>query len=471
MRNVNLVTIAAIIIVVEATFTPPVSVVRAQGTRSVLFDESHSEYAGGALTDTTSKFGALAGELQKAGYTVDSLPTGPVTYDILSRYSVFAVLAPFTPPISFTGDEIGAVQRFVNNGGGLFIAALGWSWADYAKTNVSQDPANQLGALFGITVLNNVIHDPASNFGKDYQPIFRTFAPQPINTGLSAIEAEVPSALSVSGSAQVIVSGSPSAYTDDTPQTYPPGSNPPFAAVAESGLGKVVYAGHDGFFYGDFLYRVDNLKFAINIFNWLAGVPEWPPPTSTLISAYVNGVNLDTNNPVATVTVGTSVSGQIVVAETDHCWFCALPVVGINSWDRTYYSDLGMISGDGAPHQASFDFTFTAPSEPGTYYIAVYHRGCLSARDSVYGCYAQGDPREGVPGGGDDIWDMVYFKTWDNLLPGGNFTAGRAIKLVVTTNNQGIIPYLAGIVAIAAAVFLIRRRGRTKRQDVTRSYS
>ncbi|MCZ7382046.1 MAG: PEGA domain-containing protein [Candidatus Methanoperedens sp.] len=150
---------------------------------------------------------------------------------------------------------------------------------------------------------------------------------------------------------------------------------------------------------------------------------------SQLTYAQVNGQTLSTSNPVVTVSPGASLTGTINVDLKDPCSSCVLPSVGINSWDRNYYADLGGISGDNQWHTKQFSFSFVAPSSIGTYYIAVGYSGCYAAADVVYGCYGLGDPRRGQPGGGDDIWDTA---NWESMMP-ANQPSGmwRAIKIIV----------------------------------------
>ncbi len=151
--------------------------------------------------------------------------------------------------------------------------------------------------------------------------------------------------------------------------------------------------------------------------------------SSVLVSAAANGMALDTGNPVIIVSPGARLTGSMTVQESDSCSFCILPVTSVNSWDRAFYSAVGYLAGDNNLHPFTFSFSFTAPISPGTYYIATFHRACYAPQDNVYGCYGLGDPRRGVPGGGDDIWDISNFADW---LPGGSFSSGRAIKVVVS---------------------------------------
>lgn len=87
---------------------------------------------------------------------------------------------------------------------------------------------------------------------------------------------------------------------------------------------------------------------------------------SILDSAVVNGTPIDVSNPVITVAAGASITGSMTTSHRDPCSFCMLPVVGINSWDRSYFADLGNLQGDYQFHPFTFTFSFTAPSTPGT---------------------------------------------------------------------------------------------------------
>ena len=72
-------------------------------------------------------------------------------------------------------DEISAIHNFVENGGGLIMAGLGWSWLSYAdnpnfdtalrgkvgvKPSLDNYPMNKLAKAFGIQWGDNVIYDP-----------------------------------------------------------------------------------------------------------------------------------------------------------------------------------------------------------------------------------------------------------------------------------------------------------------------
>lgn len=86
----------------------------------VLFDNSHSQIAGNAHWTIWSLYSNMARDIERAGYEVNSLETGPVTLDVLRDFSVFVIPEPNDP---FTPDEIRAILTFVQEGGGLFLIA------------------------------------------------------------------------------------------------------------------------------------------------------------------------------------------------------------------------------------------------------------------------------------------------------------------------------------------------------------
>jgi len=244
------------------------------GGNKILFDETHNEYWESTIEQG---YADLAEELRRVGFIVESLKPDSITFEKISQYNALAIAAPFTPPKSLTSDEISAIKQFVSKGGGLFLAALGWSWVGYTKQSVDSDPANQIGREFGITVNNDIIYDPTNNDGGPGSPLFHKFASHPITDGLNIIWGATPSSLRVFGSAQSIIWGDEDAYARGDVETYQKGSNPPLVAVAELGKGRVVYVASDGMFHAapyrrdrDNLRKYDNLKFAINTFKWLS---------------------------------------------------------------------------------------------------------------------------------------------------------------------------------------------------------
>ncbi|MEM2960554.1 MAG: hypothetical protein QXU67_03005, partial [Candidatus Bathyarchaeia archaeon] len=59
----------------------------------------------------STRYSNLAEELRSLGYIVESLKEGPITYEKLSQYNVFAITVPSIPPKSLTGKEIEAIKN------------------------------------------------------------------------------------------------------------------------------------------------------------------------------------------------------------------------------------------------------------------------------------------------------------------------------------------------------------------------
>ena len=60
-----------------------------------------------------------------------------------------------------------------------------------------------------------------------------------------------------------------SGYRDTIP--YDTGDYPPVAAALEFGKGRIIFIGHDGFIGNTDLDKYDNLRFGLNMIDWLCG--------------------------------------------------------------------------------------------------------------------------------------------------------------------------------------------------------
>jgi hypothetical protein len=105
------------IVPVQLRVAPPIPVGR------VLFDESHSP-AGGFTIE--SNFEDWAELLESWGFTVESVTSGTITYDLLDDYC--AVVIPAST-VDYSDSEIAAIGQYVDGGGGLLI--LG-EWSNFS---------------------------------------------------------------------------------------------------------------------------------------------------------------------------------------------------------------------------------------------------------------------------------------------------------------------------------------------------
>jgi hypothetical protein len=234
------------------------------------------QFMGRVLFDRTlapfTDFSRIIDELGKLGFLVESLEAGPLRYDIISQYDVFVLAGNYASkqlPKSLSDSEVNDIVRFVDDGGGLLLAATGWGWVETSGLGIDFLPTNLVGARFGMIMNGDIIHDPTDKFADaDYFPIFHRFAPHPTTEGVSKICVKAPSSLHLQKGYPVVLGDDDSyAASPKGSLTYPPGSNPPVMVVGEFGKGRVVYTSE---FVVVAANLCDNLKLAINIFKWLS---------------------------------------------------------------------------------------------------------------------------------------------------------------------------------------------------------
>jgi len=137
---------------------------------NILFDETH-EPSGNApgyftIEDAYSEWAAL---LESRGMTVDSITSGPITYDVLKNYGM--VVIPQSTE-NYTNAEIDALKQYVNDGGGLLI--LG-EFGAFATQQGIYPVVNEIAAEFGMAFNDDMVNDPTHNEGMDYWPIIPDF--------------------------------------------------------------------------------------------------------------------------------------------------------------------------------------------------------------------------------------------------------------------------------------------------------
>jgi hypothetical protein len=130
----------------------------------ILVSRGHSEW------DFGQGFDEFRRMLENLGYNV-TLYYGPLTPEILSNYDVLLIGTAWG---NFTQEEISAILNFVNNGGGLLLTGLGWSWPPKNPT-LDNYPMNIIGEHFGIRWIDAYIEDPQNNYNGS--PIFHVFYP------------------------------------------------------------------------------------------------------------------------------------------------------------------------------------------------------------------------------------------------------------------------------------------------------
>jgi hypothetical protein len=94
-------------------------------------------------------------ELSEQEITVTNMPE-VASHANLSRYSILVIARPHAR--SMSADEAEAICRFVEEGGGLLMAGLGWYWAQCNPTLTIEDfPLNVLGRRLGVEFLSDIV--------------------------------------------------------------------------------------------------------------------------------------------------------------------------------------------------------------------------------------------------------------------------------------------------------------------------
>jgi len=180
----------------------------------------------------------------------------------------------------FTEEELDAIQKYIESGGGLLLTGNAWIWPGYGtdryivNRTVDNYPFNQLARRFGVSSNADILKDQS-------QPLFgfpENFGKHPIMEGISQVSVKgALSTLSVTNNTDstVLLRGGEDAYSAN----YATGSFPPMMVAIESGLGRTVIGAINNGTFDDRdgdqnsvpnIYEHSNLLLAINIFDWIA---------------------------------------------------------------------------------------------------------------------------------------------------------------------------------------------------------
>jgi hypothetical protein len=99
----------------------------------------------------------------KTGCTVQLL-NGLLNTEVLRDIDILIIsgVSHTSPPYSFSGEEVDAVETFVRNGGSLLCSAQAWSWVypEYGNKPIEDFPLNILGQRFGFCISGANIGSP-----------------------------------------------------------------------------------------------------------------------------------------------------------------------------------------------------------------------------------------------------------------------------------------------------------------------
>jgi hypothetical protein len=245
----------------------------------VLFDEFHGEawtirpehaHSMQPAHPEDSSLALAAGALARRDFEVRPNTDGPLTDDALSTADVLVIAHPSDPKWEFTTnansprlspEELDAIQRFVECGGGLIV--LGETEQEKYGNNL-----NELLARFGIEVENRTVQD-YEHHREAPSWVLAELGAGPAENGHAGPDllARVRSAcfyragtLALHDGAQVL------ARTSDT--ASPPGA--PLVAVTEHGRGHVAALADSDLFGDDCIGELDHEALWLNLVYWAA---------------------------------------------------------------------------------------------------------------------------------------------------------------------------------------------------------
>ncbi len=255
----------------------------------LLFDlaHAHPQILGGHLDKDSygyyevTSWHSLLNTLRNAEVSTDLLVKGEITGTLLDDYQLFCLFFPEKPAPPLTIDEIHALEKWVRNGGGLFIVG------EHNNAGYSSERLNPLLSRFGIEMGYGCVVDDANAFTTGAWHKCFDFSDHPVTANVRAVAVRTGGALEINEShpdqPRGIVRSSKTAYLDHWNPDLPPAFTGDFVrqpeepegaffemAVATPGKGRVVILGDHNIFDNLTLHYVDNLKCALQAWNWLA---------------------------------------------------------------------------------------------------------------------------------------------------------------------------------------------------------
>jgi hypothetical protein len=164
----------------------------------------------------------LISKLKSEGYTVQST-SKKITASDLINIGIVIFGNDWNNNQPYTQEEIRTIQEFAQNGGGVLIGGLGWSYSSYVNSNLENYSMNNIAGIFGL------------KFGKEYMwvPNVTHFYPQISN-------------LTVKGSISTIKNLT-KLYSTILPQTLQNNETVRYAYTSSNGFltGAMSYLPHD----------------------------------------------------------------------------------------------------------------------------------------------------------------------------------------------------------------------------------
>jgi hypothetical protein len=247
------------------TLTKEHMIIQSQTSANIYWDYYHTN---------SRKFGSLVTELQSAGHVVH-VKEAPITLSGLSGCDVLVIVAPSTQSgHELSSSEISAIQSWVSEGHGLFVIGEGEGYMGSAM----MASVNQLLSPYSMSMSGSLY---------PMIPVLVTdFISHPVTAGVNTLNLMYCSELNVAGDSIEL------GYTD----------NKEVILAASQSIGRVIVITDSAPLDDVRLYTYDDLTFALNTVDWLAGGGGYPSVSIyTDKTSYTTGdtmhLGLDVANP------------------------------------------------------------------------------------------------------------------------------------------------------------------------------
>jgi hypothetical protein len=248
----------------------------------VLFDETRiNEKAKISNTDWEG-FSDFCDVLKDNGFSVSKISTRPITYEKLQRYAVFIMLSnhPSDPSLGYySNDEVDAIERFVKNGGGLFLVREIWRGGSAYDNWSTNAVANRFGVNFA---KDGRICDSTDYRSNVHTPVISNVKSHTITKVVSSFCINIGIYIKDTGSSKALAYTDSDAWFDDLWDNWGNDEKEsdeitgsfPVLSVMEYRKGKIVFMGDGSTFINLWLDQLDNEQLGLNIVKWLANVPD-----------------------------------------------------------------------------------------------------------------------------------------------------------------------------------------------------
>ena len=264
-------------------------------TYQVLFDETRLQEKGdGTYYNQISGAAACGGSnfsklLEDNDFHVSSISTKPIEYKELEKYDVLILFSSgdYSNVEDYSEDEIDAIEKFVKEGGGLFLTRESWRGAGEHGTG-------EIAKRFGVSFAKDgQICDPRDYYKLELKNVVEIFVDDnsdaSLNTTQHAITKDLYSFYLVKGTyirdtgySNVLAYADSDAWFDNLWDEQEDGTRVkkkqdadektgpfPVLSVMDYGEGRVVFMGDKGLFMNCWLDKLQNKDLGWNIVKWL----------------------------------------------------------------------------------------------------------------------------------------------------------------------------------------------------------